>query len=577
MSELTATATAAPRPMPVPPGRGALEFLGTLKALTAQPAVAKSLPALMMMGVVGLAVLLWAAISAPPARDLFTGLPDEEKAAVAEALSGAGIAYEIDRGNGAITVSDENYHQARMLLAAQGLPKSAPDGDSMISGLPLGASRAVEGERLRAAKELDLARTIEAIDAVKSARVHLAVDTPSVFLRDRSRRAASVMLRLAPGRSLGDSQVQAIVHLVASSVPGMAPDGVSVVDQSGRLLSAGDGNGIGGGSDRQSVQAKIEQRYLQALTTLLTPIVGAGNFTAEVHADVDFSEVQATREGFPQEASAVAREERTWSGAANGEQEAVGIPGAMSNQAPTAATVAAAPGGKIDPKIPGAEEAGSTGAGGSGNYKRNYALGREVSVTKKATGDVKRLTVAVAIHVPEGAAPRGKKELAAIESLVKGAVGYNGARGDVVALNAMAFAPVEEATSSWWEASWISTLVRNIGGVLIAGLVILVALPILRRKGVFSAGSAAASPTARSDREAAKIAATMEKELAAAFAQKPRPDPVDITLNMIEAAPSYEARAVLIRNFVRENPARAALVIRDLLRTGKPEGASKVG
>lgn len=577
MSELTATATTTPRPMPATPGRGALEFLGTLKALTAQPAVAKSLPALMMMGVVGLAVLLWAAISAPPARDLFTGLPDEDKAAVAEALSGAGIAYEVDRSNGAITVSDENYHQARMLLAAQGLPKSAPDGDSMISGLPLGASRAVEGERLRAAKELDLARTIEAIDAVKSARVHLAVDTPSVFLRDRSRRAASVMLRLAPGRTLGDPQVQAIVHLVASSVPGMAPDGVSVVDQSGRLLSAGNGDGVGGGSDRQAVQAKIEQRYLQALTTLLTPIIGAGNFTAEVHADVDFSEVQATREGFPQEASAVAREERTWSGSANPDEEAGGIPGAMSNQAPTAATVAAAPGGKLDPETPGAEEAGSTGAVGSGNYKRNYALGREVSVTKKATGDVKRLTVAVAIHNPEGAEPRGKKELAAIEALVKGAVGFNAGRGDVVALNAMAFAPVEESTSSWWEASWIASLVRNIGGLLLAGLVIIVGLPLLRRKGLLPAGAAKATGATPANSEAAKIAATMEKELAAAFAQKPRPDPVDITLNMIEAAPSYEARAVLIRNFVRENPARAALVIRDLLRTGKPEGASKVG
>lgn len=576
MSELTATANAASRPMPAP-GRGALEFLGTLKSLTAQPAVAKSLPALMMMGVVGAAVLLWAAISAPPARDLFTGLPDEDKAAVAEALSGAGIAYEVDRGNGAITVSDENYHQARMLLAAQGLPKSAPDGDSMISGLPLGASRAVEGERLRAAKELDLARTIEAIDAVKSARVHLAVDTPSVFLRDRSRRAASVMLRLAPGRSLGDSQVQAIIHLVASSVPGMAPDGVSVVDQSGRLLSAGNGEGVGGGSDRQVVQAKIEQRYLQALATLLTPIVGAGNFTAEVHADVDFSEVQATREGFPQEASAVAREERTWSGSASPDEEARGIPGAMSNQAPTAATVAAAPGGKIDPETPGAEEAGSTGAGGSGNYKRNYALGREVSVTKKATGDVKRLTVAVAIHAPEGAAPRGKKELAAIEALVKGAVGFNAGRGDVVALNTMAFAPVEESTSNWWEASWIAGLVRNLGGLLLAGLVIVVGLPMLRRKGLLSVSAAKGASAPAGNSEAAKIAATMEKELAAAFAQKARPDPVDITLNMIEAAPSYEARAVLIRNFVRENPARAALVIRDLLRTGKSEGASKLG
>lgn len=576
MSELTATAAAAPRSTSAAPGRGPLEFLGTIKGMAAQPAVARSLPMLMTVGVIGLGALVWANVSAAPGRDIAAGLPEQDKAAVVQALSTAGIDHEVDRDTGAIAVPDESYHQARMLLAAQGLPKSAPDGEAMISGLPLGASRAVEGERLRSAKELDLARTIEAIDAVQSARVHLALDTPSVFLRDRNRRAASVMLRLAPGRSLGDGQVQAIVHLVASSVSGLAPEGVSVVDQSGRLLSSGSGEGLGNGSDRQSVQGKIEGRYLQALTTLLTPILGAGNFTAEVHADVDFSEVQATREGFPQEASAVAREERTWSGAGAPAEEAAGIPGAMSNQAPTAATVAAAPGGKLDPKTPGAEESGATaGAAGSGNYKRNYAIGREVSVTKKATGDVKRLTVAVAIRKSEDGPALTKKELAGIESLVKGAVGFNAARGDTVALNALTFAPVEESTSSWWEATWISSLIRNVGALLLALLVIGVGLPMLRRKGLLTGGLPSlglGGATAGSD---AKMS-TMEKELAAAFA-KVRPDPADVTLSMIEAAPSYEARAVLIRNFVRENPARAALVIRDLLRNGDGKGVSKVG
>jgi flagellar M-ring protein FliF len=575
MSEL-ATATVAPRAMAASatPVRGAFEFLGSLKSLTAQPAVVKSLPALALAGVIGFAALLWAAVSAPPARDLFSGLPDEDKAAVAEALGSAGIAYELDRGTGAISVAETDYHQARMLLAAQGLPKSAPDGNEMIGSLPLGSSRAVENERLRAAKELDLARTIEAIDAVQSARVHLALEAPSVFLRDRSRRAASVMLRLAPGRALGDAQVQAIVHLVASSVPGLAPDGVSVVDQNGRLLSSGQGDGLGAASDRQvALQAKIEERYLQSLAALLTPIVGAGNFTAEVHADVDFSEVQATREGFPQEASAVAREERAWTSAGR-EEEASGIPGALSNQAPTATTVAAAPGAKLDPKTPGADEEGGINKT-SENYKRNYALGREVSVTRKPTGEVKRLTVAVAIKNPAGAAPRSKQELASIEALIKSAVGFNAGRGDTVALNALTFAPVEDAQSNWWEASWMSTLARNIGAVLLGALVIFgVGLPMLKKNGLgwLKAGAALG---AASHPEAAKLATTMEKQLSAALAQKSGATSADITLDMIEAAPSYEARAALIRNFVRENPARAALVIRDLLRTEKPEGLDK--
>src|SRR3546814_2428892 len=151
-----------------------------------------------------------------------------------------------------------------MRLASQGLPKSAPDGNSLISDLPLGSSRAVEDQRLRGARELDLARTIEAIDAVQSARVHLAVEEPSVFLRDRSEPAASVMLRLASGRSLSDAQVQAVVHLVASSVPGLAPDGVSVVDQSGRLLSSAGGGGVAeASSQRIAVQNQLRSEAAQ--------------------------------------------------------------------------------------------------------------------------------------------------------------------------------------------------------------------------------------------------------------------------------------------------------------------------
>lgn len=581
MSELTATATATTTATPRATAPGALEFIGTVKGLAAQPAVAKAMPVLMLIAVLALGALIWAAISAPPQREMFTGLPDEEKAGIVEALNASGIAYEIGSAGG-ITVSEDNYHQARMLLASQGLPKSAPGGDDIVSSLPLGASRAVEGEKLRSAKELDLSRTIEAIDSVQSARVHLALDTPSVFLRDRSRRAASVMLRLAPGRALGDGQVQAIVHLVASSVPGLTPDSVSVVDQAGRLLSSGSGENSSSASDRQvAVQTAIETRYLQALTTLLTPILGAGNFTAEVHADVDFSEVQATREDFPQASATIAREERTWSGAGDtAQQEAGGIPGAMSNQAPTASSISATPGGKVDTKAAGTEELSGNGLNGSGNYKRNYALGREVSVTKRPTGEIKRLTVAVAIRNSDGADPRSKKDLASIEALVKGAVGYTAARGDVVALNALSFAPIEEsALEQWYEATWISPAIRTTGGVLVAALAVFgIGLPLLRRKGLMPGAPLIAGKAASpGSNEAAKIAATMEKELAAAFAQRPRPDPADVTLNMIEAAPSYEARAVLIRNFVRENPARAALVVRDLLKGGKSEGVSKVG
>jgi flagellar M-ring protein FliF len=414
---------------------------------------------------------------------------------------------------------------------------------------------------------------------VQSARVHLAVEAPSVFLRDRTRRAASVMLRLNPGRSLGDAQVQAIVHLVASSVPGLAPEGVSVVDQSGRLLSSGDGE-AGAASDRQvAIQAKIEERYARALDALLTPIVGAGNFTAEVHADVDFSEVQATREGFPQDASTISREERAWTAAAAKEEEAAGIPGTMSNQAPTATEVAAAPGAKIDPKAAGADAAGETAGKVQENYTRNFAIGREVSVTRKPTGEVKRLTVAVAIRNPEGGT-RSKQELARIEALVKGAVGYSTARGDVVALDALSFADAEAFEENWWDAEWVSMLARNVAGLGVAALLIFaVVLPMLRRTGLIG-GKGAAAPAARPAAGASAGPAAPSPAAAremASMMQEAAADPLDQTLRLFETAHSYEARAVLIRDFVRQNPERAALAVRDLLRTDKNDGGDRHG
>lgn len=571
------------------PAESARLLADRLRSLASQPAVARSLPALGALAALGIAVLMWMAFSAAPSRHLFDGLADADKAAVVSALDASGIHYNIDSGSGAVSVSDDDYYRAKMLLASQGLPKGAPDGNSLISSLPMGASRAVENERLRGAKEVDLARSIEAIDAVKTARVHLAVETPSVFVRDRAERAASVILTLAPGRVLGAEQVQAIVHLVASSVPGLAPESVSVIDQNGTLLSSGSADPASAASDRQvAVQAKVEERYRQTLSELLTPIVGAGNFTAEVHADLDFSESQATRETFPKDATVLRSEEGSWT-SADGKTSAVGIPGALSNQVPTATTVAAAPGGQLDPASQQPAVGGLPTVGKSAeNYTRSFATGREVSVSRQAPGAVRRLSVAVALRQPDGGT-RSKQELADIDALVKGAIGFDQQRGDVVALNARTFAPVQDDPLGWWDASWVSLLARNLSALGIAALMILgVARPLMRKGGLPFLGKltpALAAP-ARSTLPAA-IAAQAQShageapaattEAAMAEGEHREPDPADITLKMIETAPSYEARAVLIRNFVRQNPDRAALVLRDLLREDKVEGGERNG
>lgn len=553
---------------------GTSAVLERMRDFASQPAIQRSLPMMGLIGLLGAAALLWATMSGAPQRDLFAGMSDGDKAAVADALKAANIPYEINRDTGAVTVPETAFYQAKMLLAQQGLPKAAPDGDAMISSLPLGASRAVEGEKLRSAREMDLARTIEAIDAVDTAKVHIAVGQPSVFLRDESKPQASVMLRLRAGRILSDSQVQAIVHLVASSVPDLSPDGVSVVDQAGRLLSSSGNDPLSQASTRQvDIQTKMEQRYLEALTKILTPIVGAGNFTAEVHADVDFTETQATRESYPKDTAVVRQEQGSWTGDKPG--EAGGIPGALSNQPPAASQVAAAP----NQTLPVPPAAGTTAAANAGktseNYNRTYELGREVSVTRAPIGTVKRLSVAVALR--EGARKFSRAELASIETLIRGAVGADANRGDVVALSARSFAMAEETEvkPNWWEAAWVSTLARNVSALLVVALLVFgVAKPLLKRRATLAEekqtlSMAMADPSARLP-EGTNPA--IRSEIATALAQQALQDPSKpVTLDMIEATPGYANRAELIRNFVRQDPDRAALVVRDLLRADMPK------
>ncbi|WP_062734522.1 flagellar basal-body MS-ring/collar protein FliF, partial [Sphingobium abikonense] len=508
----------------------------------------------------------------PPQRDLFRGLPDSDKSAVAQVLDQNGVRYDFDN-SGAMTVAEDDYFKAKMMLAAQGLPKSAPDGNSMIDSLPMGASRAVEGEKLRSAREMDLARTIEAIDSVESAKVHLAVEPPSVFLRERTKPSASVMLRLAQGRQLTQQQVSAIVHLVASSIPELSPDDISLVDQNGRLLTDNDGNA---GDDRQlAMQGKIEDRYRQSVIALLTPILGEGNFSTEVHAELNFAERQATRETYPQDEARLRSETGSWASdpRGQGKGEASGIPGALSNQAPVNPTVtqtnpngqavtqgqtaqAQAPGTPGDPLMKTEE-----------TFNRNFELGREVSVVRDATGTVKRLSVAVALDNGPDGKPRSPQEIAALEALVKGAVGFDQTRGDVVALSSRSFVKEPAAETPWYEADWIAPLARNVSALLVALLVIFgIGRPLLKRRA--AAQEAAAAQRAEQQQV---IGQAISTELTKQAVANPADPAAPVTLDMISSTYDYAQRADLIRNFVKQDPDRAALVVRDLLKDAKKE------
>lgn len=574
MSDATLLSAEPSRALPVTVARPTASFAPFMEQVarfTSQPAVLKSVPWLIMLGLFGLAWILWGTFGDPANKPLYPGMQDSDKAAVAQALDGGNIKYAIDRNTGEIAVSDADFYRARMLLAQQGLPKSAPDGDAVMSSIPMGASRAVEGEHLRAAQESDLSRTIEQIDSVAQARVHLAVEQPSVFLRESSKPSASVMLRLYAGRRLSDSQVQAIVHLVGSSVAGLSPDDVSVVDQTGRLLSNTGGDATSRATNAQvQLQNKVEQRLIDAITTLLTPIVGADNFTAEVHTDLNFAEVQSTRESFPKDTAVVTQEEGAWSADGNGAGgTAGGVPGTLSNQPPPAAQVAAAPNGAITPTIPGAPQGQTAQAAASNktseNYNRQYTTDRQVSVTREPVGSIKRLSVAVAIK--QGGAKLKPADQAQIENLIKGAVGFDQARGDVVAVSVQKFAPVPEPEDPpFYEAPWLATLGKNIGMLVLAALLIFgIGKPLLAKRPTSAAASAARR-------------ASIGNEIAQALAQQPQINlGGPITLDMIEATPGYSNRAELIRNFVRQDPARAALVVRDLIRSDMPGGEEKNG
>ena len=538
MSELVPASSGALRAA-TPAANWRLSMLGVMS----QPAVQRALPAMGGIAALLVAGTAWYSFQSPGQRAVFEGLGDADKAAIADALQAAGMTHSVDRSTGSVTVPDSDFYKARMLLASQGLPKAAPSGDAMLSALPMGASRAVEGETLRGARESDLSRTIEAIDAVKKARVHLSIPEPSPFLRDATPAGASVMLTLQTGRSIGDAQVRAIGHLVASAVPGLTADNVSIVDQSGALFAQPDA-----GDDRiLAQQAAIEDRARKAVTALLGQMVGPDNYTAEIHADLDPTESQSTRESYPKDDRALRREEGNRTSSSNSAPPAIGIPGALANQPPPASQVANAPGGALTMPAPAA---GTPAVGGSGDetYVRAFDVGREISVTHQPTGRLKRLSVAVALRDVKGSKPRSAQELATLEKLVKSAVGFDATRGDVVAIASRPFVdPAPVADVAFYDRPIFMTVVRQVGAVLGALLAFfLIGRPLMR------------AFKRRAERTAEE--GTIAQSLLSATAQR-----APVTLDMIESEPSYEARANLVRQFVRQDAAKATDVVRQLM------------
>ncbi|MET0373900.1 MAG: flagellar basal-body MS-ring/collar protein FliF [Rhizorhabdus sp.] len=546
----------------IPASSGAEKFANPLiqiKSALAQPAVRRSLPMALMVGLIAAAALAWMTLSTPTQKTLFSGLPDSDKAAVTSALTTANIKSHIDEGTGALTVGEEDYSRAKMLLAGQGLPKAAPGGYAILDQLPMGVSRAVEGERLRQARESEMAKSIEEIDAVAEARVHLAMPEASVFVRDNASPSASVILKLQGGRSLSDAQVSSIINLVASSVPGMKPEAVTIVDQMGALLTKGGGSdGAGAASDaRIDIQRRVEDKYRTQLIALLTPLVGAGNFTAEVQADVNLDESQATRESYEKQ-GVLRAETGNWTG--NQKDAAAGapggIPGALSNTPPAASTLSTpqAANGASGSAQPVAGGAAPDAMKQSDQYQRAYDLGREVSVTRATPGGVKRLSVAVLLRDPEKGR-RTAMEINQISDLVKSAVGFDQARNDNVTVISRKFAGADATATSgpaWYDNAWLPVLARNGTAILIALLVLLlgvrpIAKALMKKRDDAGTRPALGQPIGAASADGMAVAAP-------------------VSLDQLENTRGYDDRIGAVRGFTRDNPTRAALAVRDMIK-----------
>ncbi|MHA7820958.1 MAG: flagellar basal-body MS-ring/collar protein FliF [Erythrobacter sp.] len=456
-----------------------------LTAFMRQPAFQRAMPALIGLGAVAIVAALYLAIADGPQRILYSSLSDGERAKVVEVLESSGVSYSIDNSTGAVTVSESDVYRARMLVASDaGL--AAPEGASaMLDAIPLGSSRTLEGERLRLARERELMLTIREIDGIESVRVHLATPERSVFVRENNPPSASVMVRLVGGRSLSQSQVEAIVNLVSGSVPGMTSDMVRVVDQNGRLLSAEHEQTL----DSLVLQREFEAKLQGQVNSLLLPLLGDGNFSSQVQVELDYAEITSARESYDREG--VVRSESERSSTRMAGASAGGVPGVPANTPPPDTELVDGP---PDPEAGTAQGAGATPGDSDVSTQRNYELGREVAVTSTGPGGLVKLSVAVAVSEAalEAAAPMTSEQL---QALVSAAVGANTERGDQVQVVVSAFEGAELEPLAFYEEKWFADLVRY-GAALIAVLLVLMLAvrPLIKRIREIGAGDTDKTP-----------------------------------------------------------------------------------
>ncbi len=414
---------------------------------------------------IGGAIAFWA--QTPNYHNLYTGLAAKDVMAVTDELQKIGVPFEMS-GTGTVRVPSDQIDQVKIKLASQGLPNSQGKGFELLDqDQGFGTSQFMEKARYQRALEGELSRTISTIRNVENARVHLAVPKQNFFLRDKRKPSASVMLNLYAGRNIDEGQVAAIVHMVASSIPNLESEKVTVVDQRGRLLSMPDaGTEMGLSSSRFSHKKRLEAHLTAQIEKLITPIVGLGRIRAQVTTELDFTVTEQTEESFSPDVAAIRSEQLRVEEVSDGSSIG-GVPGALTNQPPEEAR---------------AETTLQATQGGNKRSNRqstkNYELDRVISHVKLPGGRLKRLSVAVVVDdkqtVDEAGGvtrqPLTEEELTRITTLVEQAVGFNQARGDTVSvINASFNVPVvAEALPELpiYEQPWVMDIAKIALGVI---------------------------------------------------------------------------------------------------------------
>ena len=566
--------------------------MGSVRQVLDQPTIRKLLPFLLMALMLLLFVAVYSAVNTPNYRPIVAGMTEADQQAAFDALKAGDFKPVLDAASGQITVPAKRYHEARIFLASKGLPKTGQVGlDSLKDQSSMTTSQFMEQVRYTAAIEQELVRSILQIDSISAARVHLALAKQSAFVRDRTPPKASVVVTPQPGRAMSPTQVQAVVHLVASSVPLLTPDNVSVVDNMGKLITDSSNDAALGLTAAQTQhKQKMEEMYRLRINQILMPIAGESNVTSQVNLSLDFSQTEVTTEDYdtrekgPKTRSEVLSEDRSTI------KDSSGVPGALSNTPPVAPSATPV----TDASAP---KAGDERNNITARSTRNYELDRSVRHVKSATGTVERLSVAVVIKerapivLPKddkGVAPEPQpnpykpEEIERMQSLVRSVVGFNEARGDVITVIPARFEPepVVDLSVAWYKDEAIMDQIKSgVLGLLFVVFLLLVVRPavmhMLGREQAEKEAAAAlaltqAVPLGDGELSPEDMSAIQlgEGETLEQLKAKLKPKKSNISMEMLDTANSYDDKVALVRMIVAEDSARVASVLKNMIKAG---------